>query len=74
MNRRQAKKQIKKEYGIVVPKGIPPRKIKRILKGFHVIPPIFEEVNKAICGLTETLGKFLDAVTEIVRERDEGVE
>ncbi len=74
MNRRQAKKQIKKEYGFVVPKGIPPREIKRILKGCRVIPPMFAEVNKAMDELAETLGKFLDAVTESVRKIGEGVE
>lgn len=71
MNRRQAKKILKRKYGLYVPRGVPPRVVLRMYNDLGGATQFWGELNITnLCKslsefVTETVNKLHDVLEEI---------
>lgn len=71
MNRRQAKKELKKEYGIITPRQASPRLTKKFtlsLIDYEAIKRLADELGELFRRLGEVIGKFINEIIERLKE------
>ena len=76
MNRRQAKKELKKEYGIITPRQASPRLTKKFtlsLIDYETIEKLADELGELFRRLGEVIGKFLNDTNEIIERLKEAI-
>lgn len=78
MNRRQAKKELKKEYGIITPRQASPRLTKKFtlsLIDYEAIKKLADELGELFRRLGEVIGKFInDNINEIIERLKEAID
>lgn len=68
MNRRQAKKRLKRKYGLYVPRGVPPRVVLRMYNDLGGATQFWGELNEAITNLCKSLSEFVTAMVNKVHD------
>ena len=71
MNRRQAKKKLKKDYGIITPRKTAPRQEKRLtlsLIDYEAIEKLADDLRDCFIRLGETIRDMIEKLSEILSD------